>query len=758
MEAGPGPPGAEFGIFAGHSGGEMLKVPHRVSDKEVFVSMIQKPDERRIGGWRGDDHCGFVELKKGLGGFFLKPQRLGKLKAGLMKALAALAAMASGVVWSEVWRSGWEEGIHKSVDLEFPATRWPVTILANSIMVEAWQQIALGVLVLLVFASFVREWFQPEVVALAALVICVLIGVLPIAVPTPGSDLMGDALKDALRNYNADALRVFAHPAPITVACMFVLSAALERTGVIEILGQWFERHAAKSPTRMLVVMILIVAGLSGFMNNTPVVVIFMPIVLGICRRKDWRASKFLIPLSYAAIVGGTMTIIGTSTNLVASGIAANYDKDLAFGMFDVTPLGIVFVAITFVYLLTVGPKLLPDRVTLAALIDSTDSREFITRAYVSKDSPLIGQLFTESWLRKVKKARVIDIVRDGQRIREGLDKVSFAEGDEIILKGKLEGLMGLSEKKGAGISQGQPDQLGLEDIRTESAVMMEGILGPDSGLAGRTLKELNFRQKYGVIIVAVHRRGRNLRERFEDVKLAFGDTLLVQGPARRMQQLFDLKDFVNLSAPKEVPLRPRKAPFAIASILAFMLVGLLSGIDVIPAIPIVLVALTAAVFVLATGCLDPSEAYQAIEWKVLFLIIGMLGLGQALQYSGVAGLMAERVVVLMGDLDPRFLIPLFYLLAAVLTEMVSNNAVAALLTPLGIIVSIELGVDARPFIAAVMFGSSASFATPIGYQTNTFVYGAGGYKFGDFFKVGAPLTIILWIVASFLIPVIWPL
>jgi di/tricarboxylate transporter len=537
---------------------------------------------------------------------------------------------------------------------------------------------------------------------------------------------------------------------------MFVLSAALERTGVIEILGNWFERTAGKSPTRMLVMMILIVAGLSGFMNNTPVVVVFLPIVLGICRRKDWTASKYLIPLSYAAIAGGTVTIIGTSTNLVASGIAASYDPKYAFGFFDVTPLGLVFVAVTFVYLLTIGKRLLPDRVTLAALIDSKDSREFITRAFVSKESPLIGQKFIESSIKKMKKARVIDVVRDGNRVKQGLDKIVFEEGDEIIIKGRLGHLMGLSDQD--GITQGTPDQLGLEDVRTESAVMMEGIIGPDSTLAGKSLKELNFRQRFGVIIVAVHRRGRNLRERFEDVKLAFGDTLLVQGPARRMQQLFELKDFVNLSEPKEIAIRSKKAPFAISAILAFMVVGLLSGINVIPPIPIVLVALSAAVFVLVTRCIDPSEAYQSIEWKVVFLIIGMLGLGQALQYSGVADILALKVVAATGGWDPRILIALFYLLAAVLTEMVSNNAVAALLTPLGIIVSIQLGVDAKPFIAAVMFGSSASFATPIGYQTNTFVYGAGGYKFGDFFRAGFPLAVILWIVASLLIPVIWPL
>jgi di/tricarboxylate transporter len=627
-------------------------------------------------------------------------------------------------------------------------------------MVETWQQISLGILVLLVFLSFIREWLAPEVVAISALVVCVLIGVLPIAVSFPDPELSGEALSQALRQFNADALKVFSHPAPITVACMFILSAALERTGVIEILGHWFEKTAAKSPLQMLVVMILIVAGLSGFMNNTPVVVIFMPIILGICRRKDWKASKYLSPLSYAAIVGGTITIIGTSTNLVASGIAADYDQALAFGMFDVTPLGLIFVLITFIYLVTVGQKLLPDRVTLAAIVNSEDSREFITRAYVSRDSPLIGQFYMDSWLRKVKKARVIDVVRDGRRVKQGLNEVIFEVGDEIIMKGRLESLIGLSEK-GAGISQGHPyqaDELGLEDIRTESAVMMEGILGPDSSLAGKTLKELNFRQKYGVIIVAVHRRGRNLQERFEDVKLAFGDTLLVQGPARRMQQLFDLKDFINLSAPKETPYRTKKAPFAILSILAFMFVSLLSGLGVISPVPIVLTALVSTIFVLLTGCLNSNEVYQAIEWKVLFLIFGMLGLGQAVQYSGITEMIATQVVKSIGQVDPRILIALFYLLAAVLTEMVSNNAVAALLTPLGIIVSIQLGVDARPFIAAVMFGSSASFATPIGYQTNTFVYGAGGYKFGDFFRAGFPLAVILWIVASVMIPVFWPL
>jgi len=629
----------------------------------------------------------------------------------------------------------------------------PVTLSSENFMVETWQQISLGILVLIVFASFVKEWLSPEVVAMGALVICVLIGVLPIAVPMPSAELAGEELQRALLRFRSDALSVFSHPAPITIACMFVMSEALERTGVIESLGYWFEKTAATSKRRLLVFMILIVALLSGFMNNTPVVVVFLPIVLAICRRKEWMASRFLIPLSYAAIVGGTITIIGTSTNLVAAGIAKE-QADIDFNMFSVTPLGLTFVVVTFVYLVFFGDKVLPDRSTLATLIDSKASREYITHAFVSEGSPLAGKNLSESWLKTQKKIRVLDIIRDGHRLRTSLDSVVFEVGDEIILKGKLETLMNL----GKDVTLRSSDDLGLEDIRTESAVLMEGIIGPDSTLAGKSLKQLNFRQRFGVLIVAVHRRGKNLRERFEDVKLAFGDTLLVQGPARRMQQLFELKDFVNLSEPQQQNTRPRKAWLAILALLAFMMIGALGGFGVIPKIPIVLVALATALFVLITRCVEPTEAYQSIDWKVLFLIFGMLGLGKAMEFSGVAELLAGKFVSAVGGLDPRLIIALVYLLAAVMTEMVSNNAVAVILTPLAIFVGIDLGVDPRPLIAAVMFGSSASFATPIGYQTNTFVYGAGGYKFGDFFRAGFPLAIILWIVASFLIPVIWPL
>ncbi|PQJ29363.1 SLC13 family permease [Rubritalea profundi] len=608
---------------------------------------------------------------------------------------------------------------------------------------ENGQQVFLAILMVVVFTAFVKEWLSTELVAIGGLVACIFSGVLSV---TPGAE--------------NNALLVFSHPAPITVACMFIMSAALDRTGVIESLGNWFEKFAGGSPMRMLVVMLILVASLSGFVNNTPVVVVFMPIVLGICRRKDYKASKFLIPLSYAAVAGGTMTIIGTSTNLVAAGIA---NKEMRpFTMFEITPLGLTFVVVVFVYMITIGRKLLPDRTTLAALIDNETSREFITHAFVKENSPLAGQLFPDSELAKIKKARVIEVRRDGNRLLDPLPELRFKMGDEIVFKGGVQALMGI--KNNTDVDVRGEEKLGLEDIRTESAVLMEGILGPESSLAGRNLKELNFRQRFGVLILAVHRKGENLRERFEDERLKFGDTLLVQGPSEKMQRLFQQKDFINLSAPKHQESRTHKAPFVLMSLAAFILIGALGGNFGIPAVPTVLLAMCCAFGVLVTRCLDPHEAFQAIEWKVVFMICGMLGLGMAMTHSGLAANTAGAVVALVDGLSfvdagmkPYIMLAAFYLLSNVLTEMISNNAVAALLTPLSIYVGIQMGVDPRPFVVSVMFGASASFSTPIGYQTNTFVYGAGGYKFSDFFKVGFPLNVMLWIVASIMIPWLWP-
>ncbi len=588
-----------------------------------------------------------------------------------------------------------------------------------------WRQIYVAALVVLVFAAFLREWIRPDFVAMGALILCLLAGILD---------------ESALAN-------VFGRSAPIVVACMFILSASLERTGLIEAMGSWFGKLAGKGEFRILLVLALIVAPLSAFINNTPVVVVFMPILLQLCRRLDLKASRFLIPLSFVSIAGGTCTLIGTSTNLLAADIASREGLE-PFTMFETAKLGVVFVAVTSVYLLTVGRKLLPDRVTLSTLFESAQTREFLTQGRISPDSKLIGKIVTETSLSKMRKIRIIEVRRDNKRVGTPLNELEFEAGDVVVFKSHVASMMEISEEQ-LGLV------LGLEEISTESAVLMEGIIGPDSNLVGHSLRELNFRQRFGVIIVAVHRRGVNLREQFEKVKLAFGDTLLVQGPADKMAQLFDQKDFVNLSEPAHAPLRRLKAPFALAAIIGFMVFGSFSRqLD----IPIVAFALAAVFLVLVTQTIDAKEAYEAIEWKVILMIFGMLGLGEALKITGLASSVAMGATQMLGNSSGVVLIAVVYLLAAVLTEMISNNAVATLLTPLAVVIGLQMGYDPRPFVVAVMFGSSASFSTPIGYQTNTYVYGAGGYKFSDFARAGLPLAIILWIAASILIPVFWPL
>ena len=448
------------------------------------------------------------------------------------------------------------------------------------------------------------------------------------------------------------------------------------------------------------------------------------------------------------------MTIVGTSTNLISSGIAEAKGME-AFKLFEIAPLGGIFFLVTILYLSTVGRKLLPDRVTLAALVDSSASRQFMTHAIVKEQSSMIGKSVRESF-GKIRTARVVEIFRNEAKVIGATDKIILQEGDEVVVKGDLNALVKVG--KTDGIQFTGEDDLGLEEVRTEATTIMEGIIGPNSVFIGKSLKETQFRNKYGVIVVALHRQGRNITKKIGEVKLAFGDTLLVQGAPHRMNRLFSSNNFVSLSEPKTDNTKPEKAKFALMSMGAFVLLGAMGGFGWIPALPVFGMAFGCALFCLLTGCLNPKEAYEAIEWKVIFMIMGMLGLGMGLEKTELAEVGATALLNAVGGMNPVILVASFYLLSAILTELISNQAVAALLTPVAISVGFQLGLDPRAFVVAVMFGSSASFSTPIGYQTNTLVYGGGGYKFGDFFKVGFPLALLLWGIASFIIPMIWKL
>jgi di/tricarboxylate transporter len=329
------------------------------------------------------------------------------------------------------------------------------------------------------------------------------------------------------------------------------------------------------------------------------------------------------------------------------------------------------------------------------------------------------------------------------------LNELEFREGDSLLLKTVARGVKQLQETK--GIELPQQETLGLTDFETESSVLMEGVIGPRSTMVGHTVRDLNFRQKYGALILAIHRQGVNLQHDFETVQLAFGDTLLVEGPASGIQRLMEARDFVSLTEPRQRAFRPRRAPVAIGAVVSVVVLSVLG------VIPIAVAAILASVAVVLFRCIESQEVYEAVEWKVVFLIFGMLAIGTGVENSGLAGFIAEGTIDLMGGLGPVVMISVVYLITAVMTEFITNNATAVLLTPLVMAIASKMGVDPRPFLVAVMFGASASFVTPIGYQTNTYVYGAGGYRFADFPRVGLPLNIILWVVASFCIPWLWP-
>ena len=581
-------------------------------------------------------------------------------------------------------------------------------------------------LVVAVFTAFLREWLSPDLVALSAMGVLLVSGVL-----------------------TADeTLSIFSNSAPVVISCMFVLSAGLERTGVIDSLARIFTRMAGTTERRAALALAALTLPLSALTNHMPVVVVFVPMVLALARSTNLRASRLLIPLSYFSIFGGTITLIGTSTNLLVDGIVRR--RGLApFGMFEITPLGIIFTVVGVGYLLAFARYLLPKRETLAALIGAEIPRQFLTQAVISKASPLVGKTIAETPLSRLREAQIITVVRGGEHLETPLSSLRFAAGDQLVIESSIAGVKGIKEMSGL-VFQSEAD-LGLEAIGEPPSILMEGILGNRSTFLGKTLHELNFEQRYGVLILAVHRQGENLREHFQDVELTFGDTLLVQGPPEAIHRLMQERDFLSLTEPTQRAFRRHKAPLAILGILSVIVFAAFH------VLPIAAVALVAAIFVVLTRCLDIEEARGAIQWRILYMIFGMLALGAAMEKTGAAHLIASGVTGAVGHFGPRVTLSVIYLLATLLTELISNNAVALLITPIAFEIAATLGVDARPFAVAVMFGCAASFATPIGHQTNTYVFGAGGYRFADFPKIGVPLNVILWIVGSIFIPIFWP-
>ncbi len=584
------------------------------------------------------------------------------------------------------------------------------------------------VLVCVVFFGFIREKLTPDVVAMGAVVILLLTGILD----------------------TSELLKVFSSSAPVTVGAMFVLSAALDRTGAIDSMGRMVAKTASTSTILATGALMLGVMVFSAFINNTPVVVILTPVVISLARAMKIAPSKLLIPLSFACIFGGTTTLIGTSTNILVDGVAQR-NGIAPFGVFEITLLGLIMGGIGISYMLFVGRWLLPNRETLASMLPTGLDRKFMAEVLIPLNSPLIGQTIKAAGFTAVRGFQVIDLIREDLSLRYDMEVTPIKAGDRLVIRSKVRDMIGLREAGDVAFG-GKGKAHPIEPIATKETTIVESIVGPDSASIGRRVKDLGWRRTYGVYVLAIHRHGQNLGLDFADVRLRVGDSLLIEGTAGGINRLFDSGEIINLSTPTERPYRRTKAPIAFGAVLLVM------GLAAFEVLPIAGLAIIAAVMVVLLGCLESDEAYGAIQWNILFLIFGMLALGTAMEKTGTAKLVVDGFAGLIGGLGPVAVLSAVYLITSMLTEVMSNNAAAILITPLAIGLAHQLGVDPRPFVVAVMFAASASFATPIGYQTNTFVYNAGGYKFMDFVKIGVPLNIIFWIAATVFIPMLWPL
>ncbi len=576
-------------------------------------------------------------------------------------------------------------------------------------------------------ALFALEWFTVDFVAFA-----IMAALMGLGLVTPQEGIAG-----------------FSNPATITVMAMFILSAGLYRTGAIDRLTHWLLRFGGDSEVRQIVLIMLTVGPISAFINNTAAVAILIPFTVKLAREHGRSPSKLLIPLSYTSQLAGVVTLIGTSTNILASSLSQELGFG-ALGMFEFSLVGLVVLAAGALYLLSAGRWLLPARRVPAEITERFHLKQFLSELVVLDDSPFAGQTLAQLQLASRFDVEVLEIVRDGRHFTTALAERPLQAGDILMILTNAEDLMRLQTERGVAL---HPEtKYSDQDVRGEDTELAEVIVAPGSSLIGATVREVNFRNRYGASVLAMSQHGEVVQQRMADARLGLGDSLLLKAPRRVLLSLKSDPNFIVTEDLRQETHRTHKIPIAVAIIAGVVLLAAL-GIQ-----PILVAALEGCVLMVLTGCLRIRELHQAIRWDVIFLLAGVIPLGIAMENTGAAAWIAHGVVELTQGWPGVFVLGAFYFVVMVLTGLISNNAAVVLMVPIATGAAVDLGLDPKAFILAVMFAASTSFFTPVGYQTNAMILGPGGYKFFDFTRVGAPLNLLLLFVTTLAIAWIWGL
>lgn len=584
--------------------------------------------------------------------------------------------------------------------------------------------LTLSVLVVALIA-FVVEWLPVDLTALFVAIALVVLGLV-----TPEEGVAG-----------------FGNTATITVMAMFILSAGISRTGVILVVRDWLVKWGGKNANQQIFILGIIVGPITAFINNTAVVAVFLPIIEDWCKKQGISPSKLLIPLSYVTVLGGMITLIGTSTNILASGVAKKLGYG-EFGLFQFTGLGIITFIVGLTYLALFAPKLLPDRKSSSGDLEGYGLKDYVSEVVISPRSSLIGQTLRSSEIQRKFDIDILELIRDDSHFPQPVADKKLLAGDILLVRGGRQELLNIRDERGLDIV---PDvKFGKTELETELSSgedeVAEVLILSNSRLVGSTIKDIRFRQRYNATVLAIRRGEELLRERLGQTPLKFGDLLLVQGPKESFKGLQTSRELLVMESRDVENLRPDKAWIAIGITLGVIVVSAFNWM------PILVSALVGVALMVVAGCLKPGEIYGAVRWDIIFLLAGLLPLGTAMDKSGATKWLADQLLGVGGHLSGFWVLTFFYIATTLLTEILSNNAAVVLMIPVAAEVAKTLELNPLAFIYAVTFAASNSYLTPIGYQTNTMVYGPGGYKFLDFTRVGAPLNLILTILTPMLI------